>query len=259
MSNGAPAPFADDFSYDYYLRLLRACAGRFRLAPLRDYREPSVADGPVMFLRHDVDVCLEAAVRLAEQEAEAGFTATYMFIPTSPLYDIVSAEGVARLRHIQELGHEVAIHFDILTSGVADPNDGDALLRRIDEQSALISNVTGAPVESISFHRPLAIFLGGPDRLGGRVNAYSATLMQCYRSDSAGRWRNGNPLLELPQSAAPVAQLLTHPLWWGLRHRSPGRQLEDFFQTRVAQLAAADRDRFARLLAETVPLVSRAA
>lgn len=251
-------PFDADFSYEFHGALLRACEARFRLLPLRDYAPSDESDDPVLYVRHDVDLCLDAAVRLAEQEAAAGFSTTYMFIPTSPLYDITSGEGAAKLRRIQDLGHEVAIHFDVATSGVSDPEDRELLLSRIDEQCAAISDVTGQPVRSVSFHRPLAIFLHGPDYLGGRVNAYSATLMRFYRSDSGGRWRSGNPLPDLVACTAPVAQLLTHPIWWRDDHDRPASRLNRWFEAKTAGMEPLDRDRFDALLSETVPGVTRA-
>lgn len=258
MSNAPPQPFAGDFSYDFYLRLLRSSRERFALAPLRDYVPPAEADAPRLYVRHDIDVCLDAALRLAELEAGIGVAATYMFIPTSTLYDVASANGRARLRRIQELGHEVAIHFDVATSGIADPEDRETLVRRIDEQCASLSEITGSPVRSVSFHRPLPIFLKGPDRIGDRVNAYSVTLMEYYCSDSAGRWRSGNPLDHLPGSAARVAQLLTHPIWWGDGHQPPAQRLETFFQAQVNGIDPDACRSYDDLLRETVPGVVRA-
>jgi hypothetical protein len=252
------AAFDGDFSYGYYASLLAACAERYRLRPLRDFTPPAEGAEPTIYIRHDIDLCLDAAVELAEREAAQGVSTTYMFIPTSPLYDIASSEGAAKLRRVQELGHEVAIHFDVATSGVDDPEDRELLLSRIDEQCAMISDVTGQAVPSVSFHRPLAIFLQGPDHLGDRVNAYSTTLMQFYRSDSGGRWRSGDPLPDFAACTAPVAQLLTHPIWWGEAHDAPANRLNLWFGTKTAGMEPLDRDRFDALLGETVPGVTRA-
>jgi hypothetical protein len=142
-------------------------------------------------------------------------------------------------------GHEVAIHFDYRTSGVNPDNIGPA----VEAQCEFISSLSGEPVRSISFHRPIEQYLHGPDELFGLVNAYSATLMACYRSDSAGRWRS-DPL-DLPQ--CPVAQLLTHPIWWNDRHQEPGECLKNFYLDRGG---GAELD---RLMVETAPGVRRVA
>jgi hypothetical protein len=208
------------FSYASYFGILDAWAERFAIKPLRDF------PGEGLYLRHDIDVCPKAALEMAKREAEHGISATYMFIPTSPLYSL----DEATLRPFIDLGHEVAIHFDYLTSGV----EPDSIAPAVEAQCNLIAELTGEPVRSISFHRPIPAFLRGPDHLFDMVNAYSATLMACYRSDSAGRWRQ-DPLA-VPD--APIAQLLTHPIWWGEEHAEPGERLRGFNE---------------RLIRETVP------
>jgi len=241
--------FDSDFSYSFYLKLLAAYSARYEMKPLRKF-DPTALNH--CYLRHDIDVCVDSALAMARIEAEAGYLSTYMFIPSSPLYRVESYR--AELSQIRAMGHEVAIHFDVATSAV-DPEDRVAVLRTIDEQCARLSDMTGEPINSVSFHRPLPIFLKGPDYLGGRVNAYSATLMSHYRSDSAGRWRNGNPIDELPN--APIAQLLTHPIWWGNKHEAPDLRLEHNYRRRTADLLEGERQEFSALLEETVPGVIR--
>jgi hypothetical protein len=196
-----------EFSYASYFAMLDAWAERFAIKPLRTF------PGPGLYLRHDIDVCPRPALEMASREAERGIASTYMFIPTSPLYTL--SEDV--LRPFVDLGHEVAIHFDYLTSNI-EPDNIEPAVR---EQCDFIARLTGEPVRSISFHRPIPAFLRGPDYLFGMVNAYSATLMTCYRSDSAGRWRQ-DPF-DIPH--VPVAQLLTHPIWWSEEHGAPGDRL----------------------------------
>jgi hypothetical protein len=238
-------PFDSDFSYSFYLRLL--AAHQHDIRPLRDFDPVSTGR---LYLRHDVDLCVDSALALAEVEAENGYSSTFMFIPTSPLYSLRAPE----IRRLQSLGHEVAIHFDCKTSGV-DPEDEESLLAEIDVQCARISDITGEPVRSVSFHRPLPMFLRGPDYIGGRVNAYSATLMASYRSDSAGRWREGNPLEDIPST--PIAQLLTHPIWWGQDHEAPDLRLETNYRRWTDGMNREESEQFSDLLEETVPGVIR--
>ena len=63
-----------DFSLQHYRDLLEAArAGGYRFEAFD--HDPVPGD---LFLRHDVDLSLEAAVTLAELEAEAGARATYL-------------------------------------------------------------------------------------------------------------------------------------------------------------------------------------
>lgn len=255
MHSPPQSGFDGDFSYRFYEDLLSRSSERFQLLPLRDFAPPQPPGRPRLYLRHDIDLCLRSAHRMAEVEARMGVSSTYMFIPTSPLYDITSPDGMATLRGVQDLGHEVAIHFDVATSGIANVEDRGAVLDAIDDQCGIISDVTGSPVASVSFHRPLAQFLRGGDYLRGRVNAYSQTLMTFYRSDSGGIWRAGNPM-KAEFEGAP-AQLLTHPIWWDEGHQCPPERLEAFFQSSTRCMDPAALADFDRLLGETVPRVRR--
>ena len=66
-------------------------------------------DGTVI-LRHDVDLSLDAALRMAELEHDAGASATYFLMTESVFYNLDSSEGVAAIARLRELGHRVALH-----------------------------------------------------------------------------------------------------------------------------------------------------
>src|SRR5205085_5846649 len=63
-----------------------------------------------VILRHDVDLSLEAALRLAEVEAEEGASATYFLMTRSVFYNLASSTGERALARLRELGHTVAHH-----------------------------------------------------------------------------------------------------------------------------------------------------
>ena len=47
-----------------------------------------------------------------------------------------------------------------------------------------------------------------------KINVYAPEMRVRYITDSAGRWRNGEPLIELENNTLPI-QIVTHPIWWG--------------------------------------------
>jgi hypothetical protein len=231
--DGSQAPWAADFSYAYYGRLLNAARAGFEIHPVMD--APRLLDEagarPCCLLRHDVDVDLEPALRMAELEADRGARATYYFMVHSPLYRVGSPRGREVLSRMLALGHEVGVHFDVHALPGAGPEPSiQALEAEIDADCRLLEEAAGEPVRSLSFHRPLPQFVRGPLWVGGRVNAYARELMGWYLSDSAGRWRGGEPLPELERPRHPVLQLLVHPIWWGERHRTGPEALEEFFR-----------------------------
>ena len=63
-----------------------------------------------LILRHDIDLSLDAALRLAELEAAAGARATYFLMTESVFYNLASDEGERTLERLRELGHRVGLH-----------------------------------------------------------------------------------------------------------------------------------------------------
>jgi len=97
---------ACSFELEHYDELLEsALAGGYRFATF----DGTPAAGDVI-LRHDVDLALDAAVRMAELEAEAGAVATYFLMTRSVFYNLASAEGERAVARLRELGHRVGHH-----------------------------------------------------------------------------------------------------------------------------------------------------
>ena len=94
------------FNLDHYSELLEAAkAGGYRFSFFEG--EPSDGD---LILRHDVDLSLDAAVRMAELEAKADVGATYFLMTQSVFYNLGSPEGERALARLRELGHRVGLH-----------------------------------------------------------------------------------------------------------------------------------------------------
>ncbi|HVA31142.1 MAG TPA: hypothetical protein VMU58_07720 [Gaiellaceae bacterium] len=175
------------FDLAHYGELLDAArAGGYRFAFFD--REPQRGD---VLLRHDVDMSLEAALTMAELEAEQGVAATYFLMTRSDFYNLDARAGVAALARLRELGHRVGLH------GVYP----DACLDdRFD------------PV--VAWHTPDPEYMSVP--LPDAVNAMQPGYFDPahYRSDSNRHWRSGCPHDELAVGAFDWLQLLVHPEIW---------------------------------------------
>ena len=175
------------FTLDHYRELLAAArAGGYRFASFE--APPGRGD---LILRHDVDLSLDAALRMAQLEAEEGATATYFLMTESVFYNLASPEGVSALARLRELGHRVGLH-------AVYPSF--ALDERFD------------PV--VAWHNPDPEYMTAP--VPGAVNVMQDGWFDppTYRSDSNQRWRFGCPHEELRAGAFPWLQLLTHPEIW---------------------------------------------
>jgi hypothetical protein len=175
------------FDLAHYRELVdSARAGGYRFAFFDHDPEPGD-----LFLRHDVDLSLEAAVELAELEADAGARATYFLMPRSVFYNLASADGEDALARLRELGHAVglhAVHPNVDLDGRFDP----VLAWHNPDPEFMREPVVGA--ENVMGERFFA-----PDR---------------YRSDSNQQWRSGCPHDELRAGAFEWLQLLVHPEIW---------------------------------------------
>jgi hypothetical protein len=151
-------------------------------------REPAAGD---LLLRHDVDLSLDAALTLAELEAEAGAAATYFLMTRSVFYNLASAEGERALARLRELGHRVGLH---------------AVYPQLD--------LDGRFDPVVAWHNPDPEFMREP--LDGAVNVMQAPYFNPdnYRSDSNQHWRSGCPHEELADGRFEWLQLLTHPEIW---------------------------------------------
>lgn len=176
------------FDLEHYRELLRSAReGGYRFAFFD--RDPQPGD---VLLRHDVDLSLEAAVRLAELEHEEDAAATYFLMTASVFYNLASTEGERALGRLRELGHRVGLH-------AVWPQ------RELDERFE--------PV--VAWHNPDPEYMGEP--LGdGLANVMEPRFFspERYRSDSNQHWRSGCPHEALARGEFEWLQLLTHPEIW---------------------------------------------
>jgi hypothetical protein len=175
------------FDLAHYRELLDAAAASGYRPALFD-REPQPGD---LFLRHDVDMSLDAALAMAGLEAERGVAATYFLMTRSDFYNLESRGGERTLARLRELGHRVGLH------GV----HPDA---RLDDRFD--------PV--LAWHTPDPEWMSAP--VDGAVNVMQPPWFDParYRSDSNQHWRSGCPHAELAAGAFEWLQLLVHPEIW---------------------------------------------
>ncbi|WP_210324902.1 formyltransferase family protein [Bradyrhizobium campsiandrae] len=194
--------------------------------------------------RHDVDVSMHRAVRLAEMEAQEGVVATYFVNPRSSFYSIFEPDIEAMLRRIQSLGHEIGLHFDASAYGTKSwsENTLNAAVRR---EQALLETLLQSPIRSLSWHNPdqsnLLDFQD--DEIAGLSNAYSGHLRRdyVYCSDSNGYWRF-KPMREVIAAGHDRLHLLTHPDWWTPEALSPSERIDRALLGRARRLRS-DYDR----------------
>jgi len=204
----------------HYKELLQAAqAGGYRFAFFD--KEPQQGD---LLLRHDVDLSLEAALAMAELEAEVGAAATYFLMTRSVFYNLASPAGERAIDRLRALGHRVGLH------AVYPDAERD---ERFDSV--------------LAWHNPDPEYMTAP--VGGIVNVMQPNFFdpEHYRSDSNQRWRHGCPHEQLARGEFAWLQLLTHPEIWAY----PGRTMRE---TMLAMLDADKQVRLEHLAADRIDL-----
>ncbi|AWB28351.1 polysaccharide deacetylase family protein [Halococcoides cellulosivorans] len=170
-------------------------------------------DGDGVVLRHDVDLSIEKALTMARIEADRGIQSTYCFLLTSALYNPLELEHRDRIRTIEALGHEIALHFSTHEYWGPDERlDTDTLVERVEAEQAILDSITASHPETVSFHVPPSWVL---DReFEGFRNAYAPEFFSemNYVADSKQRWRDGPPTVDAVEADT---QVLVHPGLWG--------------------------------------------
>ena len=206
-----------EFSLAHYRELLGAAAdGGYRFAFFEEHPSPGT-----IFLRHDVDLSLDAALQMAEVELEEGAFASYFLMTQSVFYNLASPEGLRAVNRLRELGHRVGLH--AVWPGAELDHRFDAV---------------------VAWHNPEPEYMTEP--LDGAVNVMQAPWFDAdhYRSDSNQRWRHGCPHEELSRSEFEWLQLLVHPEIWvypGGTMRESMEAMLDAERARRFELLAEDR------------------
>jgi hypothetical protein len=204
-----------NFELGHYQELLEA-------AKTGGYRFARFGEGPErgdLFLRHDIDLSLHAAVAMAEVEAELGVETTYLLMTESVFYNLASSEGVEAIARLRELGHHVGLH-------AVHPNV------TLDDRFEAV----------VSWHNPRAEYMS--EEIPNAVNTYGERYFspQTYRSDSNQRWRAGCPHEELRAGSFPWLQILVHPEIWVYPGATMGQTMRSMVEAekarRLDQLAA---------------------
>jgi hypothetical protein len=192
------------FDLAHYRDLLEAAkAGGYRFASFDHTPQPGD-----LFLRHDVDLSLEAALEVAHVEYELGVRATYFLMTESVFYNLLSHSGVRAHRQLRQWGHAVGLH------AVYPRLELD---RRFD------------PV--VAWHNPDPSYMSEP--VVGALNVMEPPYFDPdhYRSDSNHAWRHGCPHELFARGEFEWLQLLVHPEIWAY----PGETMRE---TMLAMLDA---------------------
>ena len=219
-------PIVDNYTWESYknlLRLLEECGYEF--ATFNDYEE---YEKPCI-LRHDIDVSLDRALRMAHMEASCpGLRstprATYFILITGDWYNAFSIRAKQAIEKLLALGHEVGLHFDDMKYEWHD--DYDLLAAYVRKEADMLSEICDCEIKTFSTHKSPKLLLDGRLKVEGLANAYDDIFFKQFKylSDSAMTWREDAHSVIISGEHSGL-QVLTHPIWYSTQYRSKRDQL----------------------------------
>jgi len=184
---------------------------------------------PQIIWRHDVDISMHRAYRLACIEQERGIKATYFVMLTSRYYNICELEIIQLIKKIHQLGHIIGLHFD--TKYYKNPiiTDPETLITAIKIQKNALEDILNSQIKVFSLHdtQELKPSLLYPNELCGMINVYSNYFNTQFKycSDSNGFWRFA-PIADLIDPLNyPRLHVLIHPEWWTSEELTPRQKV----------------------------------
>lgn len=214
------------FTYEYYRYILEQL--------LKKYKFISFSEGKKLFLngeinnfhltmRHDIDMDLSAAVKLAKIESEIGIQSTYFIMVRCPIYNIFSQMDSEYIMQILSYGHHLGLHFDCAIYPDISINYIESF---IDKECNILKLIFDQEIDTISFHRPGPIALNDVT-LKKYLNTYEKVFLEyfSYFSDSRSKWAKGNPLDSIEFKEGKNLHLCLHPVWWNELENTPYSRL----------------------------------
>jgi len=212
-----------EFTYKAYGKLIDELKARgYVFSNYKNYcRYPKT-----VILRHDVDTNIEKAVEMAEREAlVSNVNSVYFVLVTSDFYNIHSKKTERALHEIQNLGHDIGLHFDETRY----PVDTD-VIHNINKEIDIIENVLGNNITAVSMHRPSKKTLEKNYTFAnGVINSYGEEFFKemKYLSDSRRHWRENVEDVVFSDNYSRL-HILTHPFWYYEKEKDIRSTLNDW-------------------------------
>jgi hypothetical protein len=199
------------FSFEHLGGVLRESRTSRRFLRFRDFSDGTPAN-MVCLLRHDVDVSLEYAARMAHLEQELGIPATYFVRMRAAGYNPMSRRGRAILTDLENGGGEVGLHYE----GAGSEENPDSARRRFLLEMAMLEDLLGHPV-GVALHMPKRCTGFDSHAIKEAGALYDVASQErfgalSFMSDSSRKWRNGCICEHLCAQAG--LHILLHPVWW---------------------------------------------
>lgn len=201
----------EDFTIESYVSFIR-------LAKERGYEFTSYdkidTEKKQVLWRHDLDLSVKTAHRIAIEEAMEGIQANYFLLLHSPFYNLLDSYNSSLIKEIIDLGHHIGLHFDSHYYNIS--NAGE-LNNHLESEKNLLESLFKKEIKVFSFHLNNSFTLNCKEwQYNGLINTYADFFQSKaeYCSDSYGLWRFKRIPDFIAEAQSNTIQVLTHPEWW---------------------------------------------
>lgn len=203
-----------NFTIKHYKETLALAKQKgYVFSTMRDYNK-NINNDKVIFMRHDVDMSVQNALKFVEIENEFNIKATY-FIRLHCDYNIFSLKNYKLIKKLLKSGHEIGLHHEADFSRIYEEDEKDFFNRA----KEVLEIITGTKIVGVTPHEPSRIkALINEDNIkefGLDYEGYSSKFTKNvkYISDSSCRWREGC-MCEFIKKETPKLCITVHPFWW---------------------------------------------
>ncbi|MDD2696648.1 MAG: hypothetical protein PHE52_00620 [Candidatus Pacebacteria bacterium] len=208
-----------DFSFRHYEEILKLALKKgYRFL---SFRENSKKYKKIIYLRHDIDISPDNAIKLARIENKYGIKATYLYLLHDIFYNVLENKVLRDIKEINKLGHQIGLHFDFdlinNKSKIKNPK------RMINEDLSLFKNILGRDINIVSFHNPSVSRLAvGNIKSENFINVYADEYTKNikYLSDSLQVWKEGCLCRIIEKEKYDKMHFLIHPFLWNKKSSS---------------------------------------
>ena len=192
------------FTYSGYRKFLEHLKQNGEIMLFRDW------DGSNAYLlRHDIDLDIVRAHRIASIESETDVCSTFFILTTCGTYNIAALRERRLIKEISDNGHEIALHFDPTVYGNLPKEE---MQKKVEFEAAQLEDITGRKVKSVSLHNPSVH--GQFPEFEGFNNAYNEKIFsdEQYIADSQRKFRGKDPYRFVLGITERPIQINFHPV-----------------------------------------------
>lgn len=204
-----------DFTYGSYARFLKHAKDIAPILSLREFYDLNKKN--CIILRHDIDIDIYPAYKLAKLENEIGIKSTFFVLTTSHTYNPLSPLNRRLLNEMKRDGFEIGLHFDPTIYGDI---SYDKMLSNVILECKILENIIGESIRSISLHNPS--IHGKYPIFDDYHNAYSPDIFSdfAYMSDSCMNFRGKSSYQFVEKAKEMPIQMVFHPIHWSEKNSS---------------------------------------